>query len=351
MSDTTRSMDNAIVQRVHTPKEMSIYRYTMLNAGFWSFMIIVHIGLLVRPLVLDSVCVITGLVKQFGPFIGGNLQFVFALILLLNKTTAYTLCLATNVCAFRFPLLARQITLRQGVFIYLFFHTSLSGILLASAYYSKLLTSVVSTNVTKIDYNVDKDFYHELGSLQPLLDNSLVIQIPRQYNNRRTFTGTFLILLLFQIIFTVFTAIYATFKITRSIQLSHDKHQMHYKKRLRRILLIRTSVPTFSYHFPCFFAILMIHYEDDSSLLYIQWFMLLIFASPAFCSVFTIGSLPQYRRAFKHLISFKFLSVFHRHNESESESSNSKPRNNVIYTTDSFPIGSAHFSSEYNAIQ
>jgi hypothetical protein len=136
-----------------TPKEMSTYKYTLMNCVLWSFLIVIDLGICVRPVTFlpRPICLITGYiiypinhaiilgpVKHLGRFWGGSFQVLVGLVFLVNKQTSYTLCLCYQFFSIRFPLFIRRLSLRQGILIFFSAQLSITLVLIGSAYMSGL---------------------------------------------------------------------------------------------------------------------------------------------------------------------------------------------------------------------
>jgi hypothetical protein len=143
---------------MHTPREMTTYKYSFSNTLLWSFLIALHFGIIVRPVSFLPlpVCLITGLLKNnliirvslgpakyFNYFFGGHFQVFLSVLLLINKATSYCLCLVAHGFAFRFPMFVRRLRLNEGILIFGLVHLTISGILVFSAYVSGFFNSTI----------------------------------------------------------------------------------------------------------------------------------------------------------------------------------------------------------------
>lgn len=120
----------------HTPRDMLIYKYTMLNVSLWSLLIILHLTLVFRPVTFLPlpILAVTGLAKFLGRTFA-SAQLLVGLFLVANKSVALFLCVASNYFSLVCPLYVRRLTLRRGLLIFVAFHALLSLVMLVTAYF------------------------------------------------------------------------------------------------------------------------------------------------------------------------------------------------------------------------
>ncbi|KAI6221719.1 hypothetical protein M3Y95_00991700 [Aphelenchoides besseyi] len=308
-----------LVVIIHTPKEMSTYRYVILNSSTWSFLILIFVGFLVRPIALFPApfYLVNGPAKHWNTFFGGNFQFVVTLILFISKTTAYTMCLTSNFIAYRFPFFARKMTFCGGFMIFLVLHSIVIGGMLFAAFESGLMVQSSSSNTAAIQNEVN--FLLQYTSFQTLLNQSLVLEIPSNQSFRSFFTTVYLVVTFVQIIFNLVLLVYTVVQITQSIRLSNLRHS-NYRIRLRRLLIIRVLSPMVTFNIPCFIGVLLLHSEGMKYASKLQLILFLALISPCFCSIITIFGLRSYRRALLALIKLKPAVILHHQSETDEES-------------------------------
>uniref|UniRef100_A0A915D6E5 Uncharacterized protein n=1 Tax=Ditylenchus dipsaci TaxID=166011 RepID=A0A915D6E5_9BILA len=113
---------------VQNSQEMINYRLTVTNTSVWSLLVVIHSGLLIRPVPLFplSIAKTTGIVKVLGDVWGGQIQYIILMMIITNFLTASIICFMV-ICLFLLQNSLRTMFSRRiGIMMAIFTHLSMT---------------------------------------------------------------------------------------------------------------------------------------------------------------------------------------------------------------------------------
>uniref|UniRef100_A0A1I7RP45 Serpentine Receptor, class T n=1 Tax=Bursaphelenchus xylophilus TaxID=6326 RepID=A0A1I7RP45_BURXY len=292
----------------HTPKDMLIYKHTMLNTSVWSLLIIVHLTLFFRPVTFLPlpICAVTGLAQVFGRTFA-SCQFLVALFLIANKSISLFLCVAANYVSLTFPLYIRTMTYRKGIMIFSAFHSVVSLLMLLSAYMS--YADREALNRHEIVNKLQMMYPYNYDDILSITNNSVVIGVRR--NSLVSFSSGFF---LFLSTLCIVLSLTLTFLSVKTLNRSMTRRPSHsfitLRRRLKIMLIERSIVPILTYSLPITIAVAIIHFDLIEVSGWIQWLILTSIASPLICNTIVMGTLEPFRKVMRKVLNLEWKVLF-----------------------------------------
>ncbi|CAD5223744.1 unnamed protein product [Bursaphelenchus okinawaensis] len=299
----------------HTPKDMVIYKHTMLNTSVWSLLIIVHLTLFFRPVTFLPlpICAVTGLAQYFGRTFA-SCQLLVGLFLIANKSISLFLCVASNYVSLTFPLYIRMMTYRKGITIFVVFHSIVSFLMLLSAYLSYADREVLNTS--EIVNRLQEMYPHNYDDILTITNNSVVIGVKK--NSLVSFSsGFFLFLSCLCVILSITMTALSVQTINRSLSRRSSHSFTSIRRRLRYMLIERSVLPIVTYSLPITIAVAIVHFNILRFHGWIQWLILLSINSPIICNLVVIGTLEPFRKVIKSLFKLEIKELFKENSDSD----------------------------------
>ncbi|KAI1701764.1 serpentine type 7TM GPCR chemoreceptor srh domain-containing protein [Ditylenchus destructor] len=261
-----------------TPKEMINYKLTVTNTSLWSLAIVIHCGILLRPVPLFPLpaAKTTGILKYLGDTWGGQYQFIVFIEIVVNFLIAAIICF-TVICLFLLQNNFRTlISRRTGILMAISVHflvTTLTWIFLTFVYppstdlksklvaeYGLDLISVLKNDKVIFGYSTfGQEHYSEAGvTYRSLADPGCTFCV--YFTGAQYFAlGIFVLFLMTVIVVLILFALLIKV-VWQGINKSSKKATNRYRRSVAIMLASRVCVPlifgflpvmiiTFSLHF------------------------------------------------------------------------------------------------------